>query len=141
MSLFPRTTLHNLDQFFEHPWSMLKDEGGKFTSLAPRVDVNEKNDSYEIHIDLPGVAKEDIHITLRNGTLIVEAETNTENKEEKGGQIIRQERHHGKFVRSFELGTQVHESDIRASHKNGVLTVTTPKHPKETESQKRITID
>ena len=68
--------------------------------------------------------------------LTLEAETQKEEKEEKEGKVIRQERLYGKFMRSFNLATGIKESDIKASFKNGVLTLVAPK-PNEAENAKR----
>lgn len=139
MNLIPRSSLFDFDRFFENPWLPMREEfeAGAF---SPRVDVREGEKEYEITAELPGVKKEDIDVTLRNGVLSITAETHQEHKEEKEGRLIRQERRYGKFVRSFDLGPQVHEGDIKASFENGVLKLTAPKGQQEASTAKRITI-
>ncbi len=139
MNLIPRDSLFDIDRFFDSNWPF----GGNSPSsgsFAPRVDIKEKNNAYVISAELPGVDKKDIQVSLHNGVLRLEAETRQESKEEKDGRVIRQERRYGKFVRSFDLGTQVQENDITASFDNGVLTLTAPKLAPEKAESKRIEI-
>lgn len=139
MSLIPRNSLFDLDSLFNGSWSPF-DNNSKLGTFAPRVDVKEKADAYEISVELPGVDKKDVHVALQNGVLTIEAETRQENKEEKDGKVIRQERRYGKFFRSFDLGTQVHEKDVTANYNNGVLTLTAPKTAQENTAARRIEI-
>ena len=140
MSLIPRSSLFDFDHFFDHfrsPAAFEEKEGGAF---APRIEVKEKKNQYLISAELPGVDKDDVHVTLENGILTIEAESHQEDKEEKDGRIIRQERRYGKFMRSFNLGSDVQQSDIHAKFKNGVLTLTAPKAEPAIESSRRIDI-
>ena len=73
--------------------------------------------------------------------LTLEAETSKEEKEEKKGKVIRQERRYGKFMRSFNLGADVQESDIKASFKDGVLTLEAPKIVEKVQERRRIEVD
>lgn len=139
MSLIPRNSLFDLDNFFGSNWSPF-DNANKLGTFSPRVDVKEKNDAYEISVELPGVDKKDVHVSLHNGVLSIEAETKQENTEEKDGKIIRQERRYGKFFRSFDLGPQLHEKDIVANYTNGVLTLVAPKTSQEKTAARRIEI-
>ncbi|WP_438952102.1 Hsp20/alpha crystallin family protein [Porticoccus sp.] len=144
MSLIPRTrgSFFDMDRFFEDFWAPARssevDTPGSF--FSPRVDILDKSDHYEITAEMPGIKKEDIKITLENGVLRLEAETTQEKKEEKEGKVIRQERRYGRYVRSFDLGGDMHEEDIKASFKDGVLKLTAPKLAKTEPEQKRIKI-
>lgn len=140
MSLVPRNSLFDLDHFFENAWLPFQNSGSRLGTFAPRVDVKEHDNAYEISVELPGVNKEDVHVSLHNGVLSIEAEAKQENKEEKEGKVIRQERRFGKFVRSFDLGPQVQESDVSASYSNGVLTLSAPKVKPELQQSRRIEI-
>lgn len=140
MNLIPRNPLFDIDRFFDNSWLPLQAEGNKLGTFAPKVDVKEQDNAYHISAELPGVNKDDVHVTLENGVLTLEAETRQENKEEKEGKIIRQERRYGRFVRSFDLGPQVQESDINAHFENGVLTLIAPKVSKEASTAKKIDI-
>ena len=141
MSLIPRGSFFDTDRFFNDFWAPVSKEGEPAASFfAPRVDIKEKGDHYEITAELPGVKKEDIHITLQDGVLTLQAETHQEDREEKEGKIIRQERRYGKFMRSFNLGGDVHEDDISASFSDGVLCLKAPKLKEEVPTQRRIEI-
>lgn len=140
MSLIPRNSLFDFDRFFDNPWlPSISDDSG-VTAFSPRVDVREGEKEYEITAELPGVKKDDISVTLDNGVLSIKAETRQENKEEKEGRLIRQERRYGKFVRSFDLGPQVHEGDIKASFEDGILRLVAPKTEPSGSEAKRIEI-
>ena len=139
MSLIPRNSLFDIDRFFDDSWPQLA-ESPVGTFFAPRVDIKEVDDHYEISAELPGVAREDIQVHVKDGVLTLEAETSQEEKEEKGGRIIRQERRYGKFMRSFNLGADVEEADIKASFKNGVLTLEAPKAVEKEVERRRIEV-
>lgn len=140
MSLVPRSSMFDIDRFFGDNWPRSADrEMGEF--FAPRVDIKDADDHFEITAELPGIAKEDIHVHVNEGILTLEAESTQEDKEEKEGKIIRQERRYGKFMRSFNLGSEVHEEDINASFKDGVLTLKAPKMVEKEPVRRRIEIE
>jgi HSP20 family protein len=140
MSLVTRSNLFDIDRFFNDSWPQVPESrAGSF--FAPRVDIKDAVDHYEITAELPGVAKEDIHIHVKEGLLTLEAETRQEDKEEREGKVIRQERRYGKFMRSFNLGADVQESDIKASFKDGVLKLEAPKMVEKSAERRRISVD
>jgi HSP20 family protein len=140
MSLIPRNNLFELDHFLNDPWQQLADsQAGTF--FAPRVDIKEAGDHYEITAELPGVDKKDIHVHVKDGILTLEAETTKEEQEKKKGKVIRQERRYGKFMRSFNLGADVKEADIKATFKDGVLKLEAPKVSEKVQERRRIEID
>lgn len=140
MSLIPRSNLFDIDRFFNDAWPQ---PAGSDTStfFAPRVDIREADGHYEITAELPGVDKKDIHVHVRDGVLSLEAETSQESSEEEKGKVIRQERRYGKFMRSFNLGADVQESDIKASFKDGVLTLEAPKAVEKEPERRRIEVN
>ncbi len=141
MSLIPRKSLFDFDHLFDNFWAPLPRSGeGSAVAFAPRVDIKEKGDHYEISAELPGIDKKDIHVSLDNGVLTIEAEAVQEDKEEKDGKIIRQERRYGKFMRSFNLEGDVQESDIKATFDKGVLTLTAPRKAPAAPEKRRIEI-
>ena len=97
-----------------------------------RTDVEESEDHYTLKMDLPGYQKEDVSISLNRGNLTISAKRNT-SKDEKDeqGNILRQERFTGNCSRTFTVGTGVKETDIHASFKDGILTITVPKEQKK----------
>lgn len=141
MSLIPRSNFLDMDKFFDDIYAPLKREGGSLGSFfTPRVDIRENGDHYEITAELPGVKKEDLQLHLEDGILTINAETKQEDKEEKEGKVIRQERRYGKYSRSFSLGDSVHQEDIQAEFDNGVLKITAPKVSQTAPARRMIDI-
>ena len=140
MSLIPRNAFLDIDSLFDNFFAPATTGEGKSGFFAPRVDLKDKGDHYEVTAELPGVRKDDIHVTIENGVLSLEAETRQEDKEEKDGKLIRQERRYGKYVRSFSVGRGIKESDIDASFENGVLKLSVPKSKPEQETKQRVAI-
>ena len=108
---------------------------GKNAAHVMKTDVTEHDDHYEIAIDLPGFKKEDVTIDLENGYLTVGAAKGVDKDENaKEGKLIRQERYSGAMQRSFYVGENVTEEDIKAKMEHGVLTLTIDKkEPVETK--------
>lgn len=114
------------DQFF--PSRRKREEGDEYESAvwAPRVDIAETDSEHVIHVDLPGVSKDDVEVTIDNNVLKISGERKMSRKE-SDGEYSRVERSYGRFFRSFRLGDQVDAENIAATHENGVLTVRLPK--------------
>lgn len=107
-----------------------------------RTDIKEKGNNYIIEIDLPGYEKEDIEIELEKGYLKVSAKTTKETDNSEDEKYIHKERFYGECSRSFYVGENLKEEDIKAAFKNGILTLTVPKdQPKKIEEKKYIQID
>ena len=139
MSLISRNNVFDIDRFFNDSWpQMVEPQAGTF--FAPRVDIKEAGDHYEITAELPGVDKQNIHVHVKDGILTLEAESSKEEKEEQKGKVIRQERRYGKFMRSFNLGTDVQEADIKATFKDGVLKLEAPKIVEKVQERRRIEV-
>ncbi|NND69238.1 MAG: Hsp20/alpha crystallin family protein [Halioglobus sp.] len=138
MSLIPRNSMFDFDRLFNDAWPAAESQTPAF--FAPRVDIAEADGHYEITAELPGVDKKDIHVHVKDGVLTLEAESTREDKEEKEGRVIRQERRYGKFMRSFNLGADVNESDIKANFKDGVLTLEAPKALVQEPERRRIQV-
>ena len=98
------------------------------TNGLMKTDVKENDEGFELAIDLPGVSKDDLKAEVKDGYLTVSV-TKNDNKDEKDekGKYIRRERFYGSYSRSFYVGEDVTESDIKAKFENGVLEVTVPK--------------
>ena len=96
--------------------------------IAPRVDIKELKNHYEITAELPGVSKDNVHITVDDGLLAITAETRQEKATDPEGRLIRQERRSGKLVRSFLLGDRLLQtSDIDTVFSDGLLTLNIPR--------------
>ena len=141
MKLVPKN-LFERNRLFEDFWSpVIWDEDYMEEFFAPKVDVKDCKDHYEINAELPGVNKDDIKVSLIDGVLILEAEVKKEDKEEKDGRYVRQERHYGKMMRRFNLGEDVKEEDIDAKFKDGVLKLRAPKlDVKAVAKERRIAV-
>ena len=96
------------------------------SSWVPAVDVAEENEAYVVKVELPGVNKDDVKITLESNILTIEGEKKAEN-EVKGKNYYRAERSYGSFQRSFTLPASVKNDKIDAVYKDGILTVSLPK--------------
>ncbi len=109
-----------------------------------RSDVKDAGDHFELEMDLPGFKKEDVKIQLKEGVLNITAAKNVNNDEkDENGKYIRRERFQGTCTRSFYVGEDLQDSDIKAKFNNGVLTVTVPKKDSkpELEQNKYIAIE
>ena len=101
---------------------------GKHAKNMMKTDVREKDDSYEVDIDLPGFKKDEIQLQLENGYLTVSAAKGLDKDEEdKNGRYVRRERYAGSMSRSFYVGDQITEQDVHASYENGILKLSVPK--------------
>jgi HSP20 family protein len=103
----------------------------------PKVDVVEKDNAYLVKAELPGVKKEDIHISIDGSQVTIEAEVKREKKDEKDREL-HIERVYGKVMRSFSLPQEVDEGKAQAKVNDGVLELTLPK--KQAAGRKEVTV-
>lgn len=108
------------------PMGTFDDSGLADHGWAPPVDIRETEDAYLVSAELPGMKKEDVHITLENSVLTVGGERRFEGEEKEQG-FHRRERAYGKFLRSFALPKRVDSEKIAAKFKDGVLEISVPK--------------
>jgi HSP20 family protein len=124
-----------IDRMFDRFRGGTLDEGNS-AGIAPAVDIIERENDFLVRIELPGVAKDDVKITVLSDVLTVKGEKKLE-KEKKGETFHRMERSYGIFQRSFTLPSSVKAERIEATHENGVLHIVLPKleeaKPKEIE--------
>ncbi len=104
-----------------------------------KTDVREIENGYEMDIELPGFHKEDISISLDQGYLKIQAQKglNKEEKDEKSGKVIRRERYAGSLARTFYVGQNLTEEDIKAKLEDGVLKLSFPKEDKRSIPEKK----
>ena len=102
---------------------------GRRAKNLMKTDIKETEKDYEVIIDLPGFKKNEVHASLENGYLTISAEKglNQNEKEKKSGRYIRKERYAGACQRSFYVGDQLTEEDIKGEFKHGILKLTIPK--------------
>lgn len=120
-----------IDSFFDRMFP-LPMEFGKRMTTSMNTDVKDLGNNYEMDIELPGYAKEDIHAELNKGYLTITAKKSESNdsKDEKG-RFIRQERYEGQCQRSFYVGEYLTETDIQAAFENGILRLVFPKEKEQ----------
>ena len=106
---------------------------------VPSVDIVEKDDTYKVSAELPGIAASNIDVKFSDGMLTISGEKQ-EDKEEKKKDYFLSERRYGSFKRSFRVAEGVDADKIEASFKNGVLTVTLPKTAEARKNTKTITV-
>jgi HSP20 family protein len=128
---------NEIDRLFEAPWGELGRNAFAFGGWAPAVDLYEDNDNVVVKVELAGMKKEDIELTLHEGALNISGERKTEKKFEDAG-VYRSERSFGRFQRTVPLPTPVDGAKVKADYKDGVLTVTHPKT--ETAKPKQINV-
>ena len=116
---------------------------GKHASNVMKTDVKETDTGYEVDIDLPGFKKDEINAQLDNGYLTISASKGLD-KEEKDnkGKYIRKERYAGAMSRSFYVGENITQEDIKAKYEDGILRLSVPKkEAKPVENKKYIAIE
>ena len=92
-----------------------------------KMDLKEDDKAYTVHADIPGVKKDDIHVSIEGNQVSISAETRMEREEKKGEKVLRSERYVGKVARSFTLAHDVDEASAQAKYSDGVLELTLPK--------------
>ena len=92
-----------------------------------KVDVSEDDKAYTVHAEIPGVKKEDIHVTIEGNQVGISAEVKKEKEVKEGEKVLRSERYYGKVSRAFTLGQDVDEAVAEAKYNNGVLELRLPK--------------
>ena len=148
-SIFRTNSL--IDDLFDDDWfndkefrNMEKKLYGHRAKNVMNTDVKETEDGYELEMDLPGFRKEEVSVELNDGYITIRAAKglDEDEKEKKTGKYIRRERYSGACERSFYVGEEVTQQDIKASFKHGILTLTIPKKDaKQVESKKYISIE
>ena len=92
-----------------------------------KVDVKETEGGYTVLAEVPGVAKEDIHVSLDGNVVNLRAEVRQHDEKREGEKLLRSERYYGAVARSFQLPADVDPAQAKAKYDNGVLTLNLPK--------------
>lgn len=121
--------------FFVRPVDM----GNTQQTPSIRMDVKEEADAYRVHAELPGVRKEDIHVTIDGNQVSISAEVKQEKEVKEGERVLRSERYFGKVSRSFQLAQDIDDAKAAARFNDGVLELTLPK--RAATASKRLAID
>ena len=140
------------DDFFDFPFyddrdlkKMEKKLYGRRGKNLMKTDVKETDTGYELEMDLPGFKKDEVKVSLEDGYLTISAAKgfDQDEKDEKTGKYIRQERYAGACQRSFYVGEDVTQEDIKGKFKHGILSLTIPKKEAKpaVEEKKYIAIE
>ena len=140
------------DDFFEFPFIDDRAEKnaerklyGHHAANLMKTDIKEFDDKYEVEIDLPGFKKDEVQVELRDGYLVVSAEKglDEDEKDKKSGKYLRRERYAGSCQRSFYVGDNLTQEDIKGEFKHGILTLNVPKKEAKpaVETNKYIAIE
>lgn len=130
------------DDFFEFPFFDDRAERKLYGHNAKNImktDIKEHKDGYELEIDLPGFHKDEIQAELKDGYLNISAakQLNQDEKEKESGKYIRHERYSGSCQRSFYVGDEITQEDIKAEFKHGILKLFVPKKEAKPEVEQR----
>ena len=108
------------------------------TDFMPKLDLKNNEKEFEISIELPGMNKKDIDISIDDGVLTIKGEKKAEHKEEDKDGFVHYERSYGSFQRAIRLPENIAEDKIKADYKDGVLTLTAPKAELKKPDVKKI---
>ena len=149
-SIFGENLFDDFDSWFDAPvekrfFGKKNPLYGKHAKNLMKTDVRETKDSYEVDVDLPGFKKDEIKMELENGYLTISAAKGLDKDEtdKETGKYIRRERYAGACQRSFYVGEDITEQDIKAEFKHGILKLFVPKkeaQPK-VENKKYVAIE
>ena len=128
-----------LDDFFRGFFVRPVEYGSTTEAPQMRVDVKEVADAFQVHAELPGIKKDDIHVHIDGAVVSISAERKQDKEAREGERVLRTERYFGQVSRSFQLGQDVDESKASARFSDGVLELNLPK--KTAPQAKRLVID
>ena len=127
-----------IDRLFEAPLAELARTSQLLSGWTPALDVYEDKDNVYVRAELPGMKKEDIDVSLHNGSLSISGERKSEESREEA-EVYRSERFFGRFQRTVVLPVPVSGDKVKAQYKDGILTITLPKA--EEAKPKQITVN
>ncbi|MGC3957701.1 MAG: Hsp20/alpha crystallin family protein [Verrucomicrobiota bacterium] len=129
-----------IDRLFESPLTELTRTSNLLSGWAPALDVYEDKDNYVVKAEVPGLKKEDIIVSLQDGTLSISGERKSETKHEEAS-VYRTERSFGRFQRTVALPTAVEADKVKAAYKDGILTITVPKAEEAKPKQIKVSVN
>ena len=132
------------DDFFRYPTRSYNETKFNQNAGMMNTDVKETDQGYEVTMNLPGMKKENVKAELKDGYLTINASTSSENDEkDEKGKYIRRERYCGSCSRSFYVGEDITQEDIKAKFEDGTLKMLIPKKDAKTavETKKYISIE
>lgn len=109
------------------------------TPAQIKVDVKENDKSFTVQAEVPGVAKEDIHVSIDGSVVTLRAEVKQQDSQTKDDKVLRTERYYGSVARSFQLPQDIDQANAKAKYDSGVLTLSLPK--KQASGSQRLAIE
>lgn len=134
-----RTEIDRLFDDFGRPARSIFNFGASALAPIPAVEMTEQDKGYRLAIELPGLAKDDVELSIADGVLTVSGEKRGESERKDEGLLI-SERRYGAFRRQLTIPSDVDAKAISADFDKGVLTVTLPKDEKAAERARKIPI-
>jgi len=128
-----------LDRLFESPWADLSRPSQLLSGWTPALDVYEEKENFIVKAELPGMKKEDIDVSLHDGSLSISGERKSETKHEDA-EVYRTERFFGRFQRTVTLPASVAADKVKAQYKDGILTITLPKTEEAKPKQIEVSV-
>lgn len=104
-----------------------------------KVDISENDNAYTVTAEVPGVARDDIHVTVEGNVVTLRAEVKQQDSQQKDGALVHSERYYGAVSRSFQLPVDIDDSKASAKYDNGVLTLTLGK--KRGNGSRRLNVE
>jgi len=128
------------DEFFRDvsPGYFVKPLHGDALPSQIRVDIKENEKAYSVQAEIPGVSKEDIHVSLDGGVVTLSAEIRQQDSQASNDQVLRSERYYGAVARSFQLPQEIDIGNAKARYDNGVLMLSLPKKAQASSSRLAI---
>lgn len=111
--------------------------GDTGSSLMPAVDIEESPEAFDLHVSLPGIAPEDVNVTVHGNTVTISGESKKEETKKENNWVLR-ERRHGRYSRTMNLGCTMDSDKAVAKTENGVLHLHLPKAEKERPKQIKV---
>ena len=127
-----------IDRLFESPLAELTRTSCLLSGWTPALDLSEDKDNLYVKVELPGMKREEIDISLHEGSLSISGERKSEQKHQDA-EVYRAERFFGRFQRTVTLPAAVAADKVKAQYKDGILTITLPKT--EEAKPKHIDVD
>ncbi|MHB1332764.1 MAG: Hsp20/alpha crystallin family protein [Sulfuriferula sp.] len=131
-------TVEPFDDLFRGFFRPVRAATSTETGVQIKMDVKEDEQAYTVHAEVPGVKKEDIHVTIDGNQVSLSAEVKRESESKNGEKLLRSERYYGKTYRSFTVGNDIDDAAAEAKYHDGVLELRLPK--KATAAAKRLEI-
>jgi HSP20 family protein len=126
--MMPSLTRYDpLDDFFRGFFVRPVEMSSSIEAPTIKIDVKEQEKAFVVHAEMPGIKKEDIHVSIDGPTVSISAERKEEKEVKEGERVLRSERYFGKVSRSFQLGQDIDDSQASAKFTDGVLELTLPK--------------